>query len=184
MESVRSYSPTGISLPRVLGGSAPASAVSGPARCLLHITACRLAKSPKATLYIRGFSGFVTSTTAPIATGRSEPVPGRDFQPAVDQRLFTAHQQGYSYLRRATEETRPGTVHVLCEHFRESTNQHAIPNRRTSAKEKELLSMWCTTIWRTTAGELIHGCREISEGRSESRVSMREMSDALLTAQC
>ena len=37
-------------------------------------TACRLAKSPKATLYIRGFSGFVTSTTAPIATGRSEPV--------------------------------------------------------------------------------------------------------------
>ena len=76
------------SLPRVLGGSAPASAVSGPARRLLHITACRLAKSPKATLYIRGFSGFVTFTTAPIAAGRSEPVPGRDFQPAVDQRLF------------------------------------------------------------------------------------------------
>jgi hypothetical protein len=36
-------------------------------------------------------------------------------------------------------ETRPGTVHVLCEHFRGSTNQHAIPNRRTSAKEKEIL---------------------------------------------
>jgi hypothetical protein len=33
------------------------------------------------------------SGTAPIASGRSEPVPGRDFQPAVDQRLFTAHQQ-------------------------------------------------------------------------------------------
>src|SRR6476646_6177759 len=47
-------------------------------------------------------------------------------------------------------ETRPGTVHVLCEHFRGSTNQHAIPNRRTSAKEKEILLMWCTTIWRTT----------------------------------
>ena len=30
------------------------------------------------TLYTRGFSSFVTSTTAPIATGRSEPVPGRD----------------------------------------------------------------------------------------------------------
>jgi hypothetical protein len=46
----------------------------------------------------------------------------------------------------------------------------------------------CTTVWRTTAirsaGELIHRCREISEGRSESRVSMREMSDALLTTQC
>jgi hypothetical protein len=35
-------------------------------------------------------------------------------------------------------ETRLGTVHVLCEHFRGSTNQHAIPNRRTSAKEKAL----------------------------------------------
>jgi hypothetical protein len=37
-----------------------------------------------------------------------------------------------------------------CAHFRESTNQHAIPNRRTSAKEKEIPLMWCTTIWRTT----------------------------------
>jgi len=42
------------------------------------VTACMLAKSPKATLYTRGFSGFVTFTTAPIATGWSEPVPGRD----------------------------------------------------------------------------------------------------------
>jgi len=47
-------------------------------------------------------------------------------------------------------ETRPGTVQVLCEHFRGSTNQHAIPNRRTSAKEKEIFLMLCTTIWRTT----------------------------------
>ncbi len=35
--------------------------------------------------------------------------------------------------------------------FRGSTNQHAIPNRRTSAKEKEILLMWCTTFWRGTA---------------------------------
>jgi hypothetical protein len=34
-----------------------------------------------ATLSIGGFSGFVTSTAAPIATGWSEPVPGRDFHP-------------------------------------------------------------------------------------------------------
>jgi hypothetical protein len=33
------------------------------------VTACKLAKSPKATLYTRGFSSFLTSTTAPIATG-------------------------------------------------------------------------------------------------------------------
>ena len=87
VESVRSYSSTGISLPRKSGGSAPALVVSGPARCLLRITACRLAKSPKATLYIRGSGNFVTSVAAPIASGWSEPVPGRDLQPAVDQRL-------------------------------------------------------------------------------------------------
>jgi hypothetical protein len=45
----------------------------------IFITAYKLAKSPKATLYTRGFSSFVTSTTAPIATGWSEPVPGWDF---------------------------------------------------------------------------------------------------------
>ena len=33
------------------------------------------------TLYTRGFSSFVASTTAPIATGWSEPVPGRDCPP-------------------------------------------------------------------------------------------------------
>jgi hypothetical protein len=32
-----------------------------------------------ATLFTEGFSGFVTSTTASIVTGRNEPVPGRDF---------------------------------------------------------------------------------------------------------
>ncbi len=34
-----------------------------------------------ATLSTGGFSGFVTSTTAPVATGRNEPVPGRDLHP-------------------------------------------------------------------------------------------------------
>ena len=58
----------------------------------IHITACMLAKPPKAALYIRGFSSFVTSTTAPIATGWSDPVPGWDSPPTEDQRLFTAHR--------------------------------------------------------------------------------------------
>src|SRR5580692_4078796 len=44
-----------------------------------------------ATLYTGGLGGFVTSTAAPIATGWSDPVPGRAFLLAVDQRLFTAH---------------------------------------------------------------------------------------------
>src|SRR5580692_64382 len=56
-----------------------------------RVTTCRLAESPYATLYIGGSGGFVTSTAAPIATGWSDPVPGRVFLLAVDQRLFTAH---------------------------------------------------------------------------------------------
>ena len=45
-----------------------------------------------ATLYSRGSGRFVASATAPIASGWGEPVPGRDSQPSVDQRLNTAHQ--------------------------------------------------------------------------------------------
>ena len=56
-----------------------------------RVTTYRLAESPYATLYTRGSGGFVASTAAPIATGWSDPVPGRVFPPAVDQRLFTAH---------------------------------------------------------------------------------------------
>jgi hypothetical protein len=52
-----------------------------------RVTTCRLAESPCATLYTGGSDGFVTSTAAPIATGWSDPVPGRDFSPAVVQRL-------------------------------------------------------------------------------------------------
>jgi hypothetical protein len=42
------------------------------------------------TLCTRGFSSLVASTAALIATGWSEPVPGR-VSPAVDHRLLTAH---------------------------------------------------------------------------------------------
>ena len=35
----------------------------------------------QATLYTAGSDGFVSSAAAPIATGWSEPVPGRDFHP-------------------------------------------------------------------------------------------------------
>jgi hypothetical protein len=41
-----------------------------------------------ATFYTEGFSSFVASAAATIATGWNEPAPGRDFSPAEDQRLF------------------------------------------------------------------------------------------------
>ena len=46
-----------------------------------HVTACMLARSPKATLYTKGFGRFVTSTTAPIATGWSDQLPGGNLHP-------------------------------------------------------------------------------------------------------
>jgi hypothetical protein len=89
MELVRSYRSTNFGLPRNWGGSAPALVFSGPAQRSLTL---RPARSPSrlATLCTRGFSSFVASTAALIATGWSEPVPGRVY-PAVDQHLFAAH---------------------------------------------------------------------------------------------
>ena len=46
-----------------------------------HVTACRLAESPMATLYLRGFGNFVTSIAAPMATGWSDQLAGRDSHP-------------------------------------------------------------------------------------------------------
>ena len=46
-----------------------------------QVTACLIARSPAATLCTEGSDGFVTSTVAPIATGRSDPVAGRDSHP-------------------------------------------------------------------------------------------------------
>ncbi|MGH8489975.1 MAG: hypothetical protein ACREXS_14185, partial [Gammaproteobacteria bacterium] len=57
-----------------------------------HVTACILAKSPSVTLYTEGFSRFVTSATAPIATGWSESCRA-GFAPAERPCLGTAHEK-------------------------------------------------------------------------------------------
>jgi hypothetical protein len=44
-------------------------------------------KSPYATLYTGGSDGFVTSATAPIATGWSDPVLGGNFKPRWTKRF-------------------------------------------------------------------------------------------------
>ena len=76
MEFVRSYHSTNFGLPSNRDGSAPALRFSRPAQRLLTL---RPARSPSrlATLCTRGFSSLVASTAALIATGWSEPVPGR-----------------------------------------------------------------------------------------------------------
>ena len=62
-------------LPRYIGGSAPTSFLSGPARGSL---ALRPARSPGrlATCCLGGFGGFVTSAAAPIASGWSAELAG------------------------------------------------------------------------------------------------------------
>jgi hypothetical protein len=76
MELVRSYPSIHFGLPRNRGGSAPALRCSGPAQRSLTL---RPARSPSrlATFCTRSFSCLVASTAALIATGWSEPVPGR-----------------------------------------------------------------------------------------------------------
>jgi len=55
-----------------------------------RVTACTLAGSSKMTRYIRGFSHFVTSMTAPIASGWSKNCRV-GLSPTGKRRLCTAH---------------------------------------------------------------------------------------------
>ena len=55
-----------------------------------HVTACMLAEPPIVTPFTGGFSGFIASTTAPIATGWSDSCRV-GFAPTEVRRLFTAH---------------------------------------------------------------------------------------------
>ena len=79
-----------------------------------HVTACTLAESPLRPSSTGGFSGFVTSTAAPIATGRNEPVPGWDLHPLWTKRLsrrtrtssVTGMSEGASLGASSCEERR------------------------------------------------------------------------------
>jgi hypothetical protein len=66
-----------------------------------HVMACTLAKLPNVTLYTGGFSHFVTSMTAPIASGWSDSCRV-DSHPLERRRLSTAHtRSGYRWITKA-----------------------------------------------------------------------------------
>jgi hypothetical protein len=91
---LKSTSP--ISLPRKGGRVGLCNVLFEDCSAFTRVTACTLAKSPKVTLYTRGFSHFVTSMTAPIASGRSD-LAGWVSHPLVKRRLCTAHaKSGHS----------------------------------------------------------------------------------------
>jgi hypothetical protein len=80
MKFVRSSSSIVGGLPRVKVGSAPAIVFSGPAQRLLTLWPAR-SRGRHATLSIESSDNFVASAAASIATGWSEPVPGRELHP-------------------------------------------------------------------------------------------------------
>ena len=80
MELVRSSVPLVSGLPCVTVRSAPAIVVSGPAQRSLTLRPAR-SRSRQATLYTESSDSFVASAAASVATGWSEPVPGREFHP-------------------------------------------------------------------------------------------------------
>jgi len=80
MELVRSFVSIVSGLPCEKVRSAPAIIVSGPAQRSLTLWPAR-SPSRQATLYIESFGSFVASVAVSIATGWSEPVPGRESHP-------------------------------------------------------------------------------------------------------
>ena len=84
------HSPSPISLPRNGGQVGLCIGIFEACSAFTRVTACTLAGSSEMTRYIRGSSHFVTSMTAPIASGWSE-IAGWVSHPLGKRRLCTAH---------------------------------------------------------------------------------------------
>ena len=95
--------------------SAPAIVFSGPAQRLLTLWPARL-PSRHATLSIESSDSFVAYAAASIATGWSEPVPGRDFHPLKSSAFFTAH----CYNNNPFEMPPTRRLSLTCLRFRHS----------------------------------------------------------------
>src|SRR5450631_4878003 len=89
--------------PETVGSASLQLFFSGPAQRLLTLRPAR-SRSRLATLSIESSDGFVASAAVSIATGWSEPVPGREFHPlkssAFHGALFRQLTSGFA-MRRA-----------------------------------------------------------------------------------
>src|ERR1700691_4846082 len=108
VELVRSSIPTAGGLPRVTVRSAPAIVFSGPAQRSLMLWPAR-SRSRQATLYTESSDSFVASAAASIATGWSEPVPGRESHPLKSSAFHGA------LLRQLTSEDLHPVSKYSCE---------------------------------------------------------------------
>src|SRR6266702_6989489 len=101
MELVRSSLSIDCGLPCEKVRSAPAIVFSRPAQRLLTLWPAR-SPSRHATLYIESSRSLVASAAASIATGWSEPVPGREFHPLKSSAF---HGALFRQLRSSTGRT-------------------------------------------------------------------------------
>jgi hypothetical protein len=102
MKPVRSSISIDSGLPREKVGSAPATVFSRPAQRSLTLWPAR-SPSRYTTLYIESSDSFVASAAASIATGWSEPVPGRELHPLKSSAF---HGALYRQLRSVTATLR------------------------------------------------------------------------------
>src|SRR5262249_42209991 len=109
MELVRSSFSIVSGLPCETVRSAPAIVVSGPAQRSLTLWPAR-SPSRLATLSIESSDSFVASTIVSIATGWSEPVPGRELHPLKSSAFHGAQFPHLPALRRASQ---PSIVSLL-----------------------------------------------------------------------
>src|SRR5258707_10317918 len=99
MRTLPSASPSRISLPRKGCRVGLRIVLCEDCSAFTRVTACTLALSPIRDTLIEGFSHFVASMTAPIASGWSGCRVG--FAPTGKRRLVTAHTLGRHPVRRA-----------------------------------------------------------------------------------
>src|SRR6202795_821401 len=94
--TLRSASPSRISLPRKGDRVGLRIVLFEDCSAFTRVTACTLALSPIRDTLIEGFSHFVSSMTAPVASGWSGCRVG--LAPTGKRRLFTAHTRSGHYL--------------------------------------------------------------------------------------
>ena len=87
-----------------------------------RVAACLFAEPPKVARFLEGFDGFVASTAAPIATGWSDQLSGRESHP-LKIRAFSRR----TAIGTPTQaSTFPGTVERIKDALDLHSLEHAI----------------------------------------------------------
>ena len=133
--TLRSALPSRISLPRKGCRVGPRIVLFEDCSAFTRVTACTLALSPIRDTLIEGFSHFVASMTAPIASGWSGCRVG--FAPTGKRRLVTAHTQGGHWRSNAWNEATNGPI-LAAARPEDITFNHGVEGSSSSALTNEI----------------------------------------------